>query len=63
MNPAQLPIAIITFIGLVALIPAWLHFVSVFAPNMSAAGAFIARFTLPALSLLFVGGWIGGDVR
>jgi len=62
MNAQQLPIAIIAFIGIVALVPAWLHFTGEYTGSMPAATAWIARFSLPAVALLFVGSWLGGDL-
>lgn len=63
MNPSQLPVALLAFVALVALTPAWLHFSSTMTSSMPPATAWVARFTLPSVALLFVGGWMGGDVR
>jgi len=62
MTPERLPIAIVAFIGLVAIVPAWLHFVGVYTADMPAESAWIARFSLPAVALLFAGSWLGGDL-
>ncbi|MFW5949418.1 MAG: hypothetical protein ACOCSD_07470 [Halolamina sp.] len=62
MTPERLPLAIVAFLGLVAIVPAWVHFVGVYAPDMPAESAWIARFSLPAVALLFAGSWLGGDL-
>lgn len=62
MNPEQLPIAILAFIGLVAIIPAWIHFIGAFTGDMPPESAWLARFSLPAVALLFAGSWLGGDL-
>jgi len=62
MLPERLPIAILSFIGLVAIVPAWMHFVGVYTADMPVESAWIARFSLPAVALLFAGSWLGGDL-
>jgi len=62
MNPQKLPFALLAFIGLVAVVPVWLHFAGSYTPSMPPATTWIARFSLPATAMLFVAGWMGGDV-
>ena len=62
MLPERLPLAVLAFVGLVAIVPAWMHFVGVYAPEMPAESAWIARFSFPAVALLFAGSWLGGDL-
>jgi len=62
MNAEQLPIALIAFMAFVALMPAWMHFSGEYTASMPAAASWIARFTMPAAALLFVGSWLGGDI-
>lgn len=62
MTPERLPIAILAFVGVVAIVPAWIHFVGVYTADMPAESAWLARFSLPAMALLFAGSWLGGDL-
>lgn len=62
VTPERLPLAIVAFIGFVAIVPVWMHFVSVFTADMPTESAWIARFSLPAVALLFAGSWLGGDL-
>jgi len=62
MTPERLPLAIIAFLGLVAIVPAWMYFVGAYTAEMPAESAWIARFSLPAVALLFAGSWLGGDL-
>jgi len=62
VNAARLPVALLAFIGLVAIVPAWMWFVGKYTASMPTETAWIARFSLPAVSLLFVAGWVGGDI-
>lgn len=61
MTPERLPIALIAFIAFVALLPAWTWFLGEYTTGLPAETAWLARFSLPAVALLFVGGWLGGD--
>jgi len=62
MTPERLPLAIVAFLGLVAIVPAWMHFVGTYTAGMPTESAWIARFSLPAVVLLFAGSWLGGDL-
>ena len=61
MNVVNLPAAILAFIGVVAILPVWMHFLGAYTPGMPPAATWIARFSLPAMALLFVGSWMGRD--
>lgn len=61
MTPERLPIALLAFVGLVAVIPAWMWFVGEYSATLPAETAWLVRFSLPAVSLLFAGSWLGGD--
>lgn len=58
MNPLELPIALFTFLTIVAVIPAWLYFVDTYASGMPAEPTFLARFSLPAVLLFFLASWL-----
>lgn len=61
MTPERLPVAILSFIGLVAIVPAWMWFTAEYTGDLPTETAWLVRFSLPAVSLLFVGSWLGGD--
>jgi len=61
VNAAQLPVALLAFVAILAMIPPWMHFIGEFSAGMPTASAWIARFTFPAVVLLFVGSWVGRD--
>lgn len=63
MNPYRLPIAIFGFVGLVALMPAWMWFSAEYTASLPTQTAFLAQLVLPAVILLFIGSWLGGDIR
>lgn len=56
-----MPIAILAFVGLVAVAPAWMWFTGEYTTDLPTETAFLVRFSLPAVSLLFAGSWLGGD--
>lgn len=58
MNPIRFPMALFAFLGLGALLPAWMFFLNTYASNLSLEGQFIAFFTLPATAALFLASWL-----
>lgn len=63
MNPYRLPMAFIAFFGIAAVTPAWMFFLNEYSGEMPTETAWLAAFTLPAVALLFVASWLGGDIR
>lgn len=58
MDPFRVPFALLAFLAIVAVIPAWMHFVSAYAGNLSIEGRFLVQFLLPVLSLLTLASWL-----
>lgn len=63
MNPYRLPMALIAFIGIVAVVPAWMWFVAEYSAQLPTETAWLAAFSLPAIVMLFLVSWLGGDLR
>lgn len=63
MNPYRLPMALISFFAIVAIVPAWMWFLGEYSADMPTETAWLAAFSLPAVALLFLASWLGGDVR
>jgi hypothetical protein len=61
MTPMKLPVALLALVAFVAVIPAWMWFIGEYTPQLPTETAWLVRFSLPAVSLLFVGSWLGGD--
>lgn len=58
MNVFKFPFALLAFFGIVAVVPAWMHFVGAYTPSLSIESQFIAEMALPALSALFLASWL-----
>ena len=63
MNPYRLPMALIGFIAIAAVVPAWMWFLGEYSTNLPTETQWLAAFTLPAIALLFLVSWLGGDIR
>lgn len=57
MRSDELPLAILGFIAIVAVVPAWLHFSGSFSAGEPGHGL-LASLVLPAVVALFIVGWI-----
>lgn len=62
MNPWKVPFALFAFLGIVAVLPGWFHFVNTYGSELQMEARFLAQFTLPALALLFLGSWFRPSV-
>lgn len=62
MNPYRLPVAIFGFVAIVALMPAWMWFIGEYSEGLPTEVSFLSQFVLPAMVLLFIASWMGGDV-
>lgn len=60
MRAERIPIALFAFVALVAIVPAWMHFVGQ-TTDMPTEVSWLFAFSLPAVALLFIGSWLGGD--
>ncbi|QLD84613.1 hypothetical protein HWV23_02435 [Natronomonas halophila] len=62
MNPFDFPFALLGFFGLVAVMPAWMFFITSYAPmeNLPTEAQFLAQLVLPATVALFVVSWLQG---
>lgn len=60
MSPFRFPFAILGFLGLVMVVPAWLHFTGEYASGLGVAGEFLTGLLLPATAVLFVASWVDG---
>lgn len=61
MTPERLPIALLAFIAMVALMPAWMWFSGQYASQLPTESSWLVRFSFPAISMLFAVSWLGGD--
>ena len=63
MNVFEFPFALLAFLGLVAVTPLWMHFISTstYTAGLPTETTFLLQFTLPAFGLLFIAGWVGTD--
>jgi hypothetical protein len=57
MSPYRLPLALLTFIGIVALAPVWMHYIGT-ATSLKPADQLLAGLTLPAFALLYLASWL-----
>jgi len=57
MRHEDLPVALLAFLALVAVVPLWTHWTGAFEPRVPQHGA-MAGMLLPVLILLFVFSWV-----
>lgn len=58
MNAKLLPIALLGFLAIGAIVPPWMYFVEEHTATLPEYVGFLVQLTLPALVLLFVAGWL-----
>lgn len=66
MNAFELPFALLAFLGFVAVVPAWMWFISHYPSvnNLSIESQFLVNLVLPASAALLLVSWLeGGTVR
>lgn len=57
MRSHQLPVALLAFLGLVAIVPAWVYFTNDYV-TLRPEGTILASLVLPSTILLFLTSWI-----
>lgn len=62
MDVFEVPFALLTFLGLVAIAPVWFWFVDNFqtVDQLSPESTFLVNIMFPLLVLLFLGSWLEG---
>jgi hypothetical protein len=57
MDPDDLPAAILAFLALVAILPAWVHYAGAFSPP-EPEQAILGTLVIPAAAALLLTGWV-----
>lgn len=60
MRPTDLPRALLVFLGFVATVPIYMHYLDQYFGQLRPESQFIATLILPAMAILFVAGWVTG---
>jgi len=62
VNAFELPFALIAFLGFVAIVPAWMWFLSTYPPaqSLSMESRLLANLVLPATVMLMLASWLEG---
>jgi len=65
MDVFELPFALLTFLGFVMVLPAWIWFLDSYPPSqqLSLPATFLAGVVLPATILLSIASWLEGGAR
>lgn len=54
----QFPFALFAFLGFVAILPVWTHFLDVYGAGLTTEAQFIAGMILPMMLLLYLASWL-----
>lgn len=65
MDVFEFPFALMSFFGLVAVVPAWVWFINQYpsVSNLSLPSQFLVNLILPAMIVLGLASWIEGGAR
>lgn len=58
MNPWKFPLALIAFMGFVAVLPPWMYFLDQYSGRLQTEEQFLIGLVLPFLVLLFIASWV-----
>ncbi|MGZ0745726.1 hypothetical protein [Haloparvum sp. AD34] len=58
MNVYQFPLSLYAFLAIVAVVPAWMFFLSEYGQDLPTEAWFMASLVLPATVLLFITSWV-----
>lgn len=54
----QIPFALLGFLGLVAVVPVWVHFYDAYSGPLTTEAEFLAGLILPMMIALFLASWV-----